>query len=225
MSTAGDAGAIGTAAAAAAGLVYAGRQVKLTRSIARIEMVYRYMDRLNDRAFVLHIAEARNFWIANADAREERWKQWLEFPRGKRHEIVVPLNVFEEMAGMYMNKILDRQAARDMLGSTSLLLASAGRTVWHVLVQIGNACTTFVQWLIDGGKAIATFVTGGFQMFIKGWQQLLAVIQPVISAIQTVTNLLPSIQMPSLPGASATVGGLAPRRSAASSTRSPRASA
>jgi hypothetical protein len=79
------------------------------------------MDRLNDPDFADDLGNARAFWCVSSDAdREARWGEWEAKSKADRHRLVLPLNIFEEMATMYVDQNLDRAAADATLGSASL---------------------------------------------------------------------------------------------------------
>ena len=135
-----------TAATAVVALGYAGFQIRVTRNLARQTLVYNYMDRLNSAEMIPLITATRDFFDVPDEDRTQKFKEFWDLPRCDRQMLLLPLNTFEELGGMYNKKMLDSDAVKRLLRSTSI---SYWREFEWVITKVRNdrnAPRAWVEW-------------------------------------------------------------------------------
>jgi hypothetical protein len=114
----------GKLAGVAAGIavLYAGYQVRLTRSIAKQTLSYQYFERFSKYSLEDSYVRAKTFVFpppgdkAEEQRRWDRFKHWEKSDPSKASDLIFILNFFEELGGVYKRGVVDRQVIREYLG-------------------------------------------------------------------------------------------------------------
>lgn len=111
----------GVAGLAAVGaLLYAGQQLRQTRKLARERVVSSYLERLNTPAFYDQMSESRDKLTVPETHREWRWRSFVGASKREQQAYFLVMNLFEELATLYNDNLLDRGATKRLLGDVSL---------------------------------------------------------------------------------------------------------
>lgn len=108
-----------TAAAAVVALAYAGFQIRVTRGIARRELVYNYFEKFSEAEMIKLISDTRNFWQVEPRRQGERWREFNQKDREKRGMLVLLPNLLEEVASLYNGNLLDKDVTAKTLGAAA----------------------------------------------------------------------------------------------------------
>jgi hypothetical protein len=99
--------------AAIVGVPYAIRRVRESRA-------YQYADQLQGKDLLPIVAEAREFWRYGRKVSEtEAMRWWAAMTDEKRHRIVLPMNLLEQVGQMYMDGFIARGLVEKYLGTTA----------------------------------------------------------------------------------------------------------
>jgi hypothetical protein len=112
--------------AGGAALLYAGYQVRVTRSLAKQNLAYAYFERFGRYSLTEPYAVAKAFAFPHPSDQEEAEARWGEFEHWEREEpikvrdLIFIFNFFEELGGLYRQGAVDRRTVNDYLGKFAL---------------------------------------------------------------------------------------------------------
>ncbi|HWH10037.1 MAG TPA: hypothetical protein VG165_02840 [Solirubrobacteraceae bacterium] len=119
---------------------YARAQLAEQRAIASRDRVYALVDRCSDLRFVRMMDNAIKFFALGAWDGKARWNDTKSLTL--RLEVVTLLNFCEEVAGEYLDGLLDKSVA--------------DRNVAYIAVTVWRDSEWFVQWIRDtSGEQLA----------------------------------------------------------------------
>ena len=108
------------ALAAVGGLFFTGYQIRLGRQSRREEIASSYLARLNSRDFYNAMSKSREqLRSEDEQAREQVWQTFLAASLRRQQNYFLVMNLFEEVATLYNDGLVDDHAMRRLLGDTS----------------------------------------------------------------------------------------------------------
>jgi hypothetical protein len=139
-------------------LVYAGYQVRVTRSLAKQNLAYAYFERFSRYSLEEPYAVAKDFAFphpadqAEAQARWERFERWESEEPKKTRDLIFIFNFFEELGGLYKQGAVDRRIVNDYLGKFALQFWD--ELDWFIpRIRRARSSTLFEDW-----EALSTIV-------------------------------------------------------------------
>jgi hypothetical protein len=139
-------------------LLYAGYQVRVTRSLAKQNLAYAYFERFSRYSLKEPYAEAKGFAFphpsgqADAQARWEEFQHWEREEPGKVRDLIFIFNFFEELGGLYKQGAVDRRIVNDYLGKFALQFWD--ELDWFIpRIRRARSSTLFEDW-----EAMSTIV-------------------------------------------------------------------
>lgn len=112
--------------AAGIAVLYAGYQVRLTRTVAKQTLGYQYFERFSRYSLQDPYATAKEFSLSRPADKAEEQRRWEEFKRWgdedpkKVRDILFIFNFFEELGGAYKHGTVDRRFINEYLGRFAL---------------------------------------------------------------------------------------------------------
>lgn len=113
-----------TAGIAVFALIGAIVQLAQNRRHARVTRAYQYLERWNDPREIPLNAKLLDFIHIEPAEQPKKQKEWEAIGLEKRLEILHGLNFWEELAGMYRRRLVDRGIVRDYFGGPALAYRS-----------------------------------------------------------------------------------------------------
>ena len=101
-------------------LIAVGIQLAQSRRHARATRAYQYLERYGDPSEIKLNAKLNKFIKAEPAEQAGRRARWEHMPVEERFEILHALNFWEELAGMYRRRLVDRRIVRDYFGSAAI---------------------------------------------------------------------------------------------------------
>lgn len=137
---------IATAAIACLALLGAVIQIRLARAATRRNLAYEYFKRFNDPTMHRYRVCATEFLNVKGPREAAHWDQWRSrgLTQTKRLEIVLVLNFFEELAGMYNRKLVDRDVVCEAFYAYST--EEWDKAWWFIERCCRTAPRTMDQW-------------------------------------------------------------------------------
>jgi hypothetical protein len=108
-------------------------QLSQNRRIVRTTRAHRYLERYGNPREIPLVANLSDFLVADPAKRSASLARWKAMSTQERLEIIHGLNFWEELAGMYMRRLVDRAVVRDYFGSSAL--AYRARWRWFIDYQ------------------------------------------------------------------------------------------
>jgi hypothetical protein len=112
--------------AAGIAVLYAAYQVRLTRTVAKQTLGYRYFERFGRYSLKEPDAAAKAFALSRPSDKAEEQRRWEQFERWEREDLqkvrdlMFIFNFFEELGGVYKHGTVDRQVINEYLGRFAL---------------------------------------------------------------------------------------------------------
>ncbi len=112
--------------AAGIAVVYAGYQIRLTRTVAKQTLGYQYFERFSRYSLESPYAMAKEFSLSPPTSATEEQRRWDEFKYWEKHEpqkvsdLIFIFNFFEELGGVYKHGAVDRGVINEYLGRFAL---------------------------------------------------------------------------------------------------------
>lgn len=140
-----------TAGAAVGALVYASKQISAAQQRAKEELAYELYARDEDPAFVKPTATAVDFLTIDERKackrrrlEKRRWRRWRRMNREEQGTIVLYLNHFENVGGLYALDRLDEKATMLLFGLTAHTYW--GRFEWFIRRLRRRAPRAYSEW-------------------------------------------------------------------------------
>ncbi len=137
------------ATAVIAGLALVGAVVQITsaRNANRRTAAFRYFERWSDPESLSYIAKMAEFLTVGTEAEAEaKWREWeaktLDFE--ERLATLVFINFWEELAGLYNSRLVDRKVIREYLGGLIINYWELGS--WFINRSRAEDSSDLQQW-------------------------------------------------------------------------------
>ena len=127
---------LGAAAIALIALLGAIYQIRRLRASEREARTHAYVARYNDTSQIKFAVRMSMFVSLKDSSEEQRLEEWEQMTYKRRLLTVHYLNFWEELAGMYNAKLVERPLVRDYFGTAALNLWS--RTNWFIVYLRGS---------------------------------------------------------------------------------------
>jgi hypothetical protein len=132
-------------------LLYAGYQVRVTRSLAKQNLAYAYFERFSRYSLEEPYAVAKAFAFphprdqAEATARWDEFQAWEQDDPKKFRDLIFIFNFFEELGSLYNDGAVDRRIVNDYLGKFALQFWDS--LDWFIVRFRGaHSSTQFEDW-------------------------------------------------------------------------------
>ena len=143
-----DVGSLGEAiagSAAVVALVYAGRQLRLTRTLERDRLFASLRTRINSRDFQVLWAESRDTLGVPTAEHTATWETFCSSDAAEQAHYVEVMNFVEELAFLHNRRSIDPAEVREFIGD--VLLEYWGEVRWFVrLYRAQFDSLAFVEW-------------------------------------------------------------------------------
>lgn len=113
---------------------------------------HRYLERYNEQHSVEARTRLHDFFMVKPEERADRLARWKAMFFGEKLDAVRGLNFWEELAGMYNRKLVDRDVIGDYFGSEALYIW--GEISWFVEHQRATNSRRAMEQLEDMCEAI-----------------------------------------------------------------------
>ncbi len=149
IATLSDVGNVGqgvAALAAVGGLFFTGYQIRLGRQLERERLVSSYLERLNTRDFYNNMSTSRETINVPEADRDRVWHEFLSASLRRQQSYFLVMNLFEELATLYNDRLIDEHATRRLLGDTSRAYWAEVRWFVDRYRAESHDPTFFVEW-------------------------------------------------------------------------------
>lgn len=132
------------ATTALSALVVAVAQIFVTRSSSRQELTYNYTHRFSSPELLPYHEKTGELFKAADSSADNRYQDFLAMGRADQLAALVVPNLFEEMAGMYNQGLLDKGIAKEFFGDAAKEVWNSG--AWLIDRWRATDPTYFKQW-------------------------------------------------------------------------------
>ncbi len=102
-------------------------QIANFRSAAKRSAAFRYFERWSEAGALKFIAQTSAFLtVSDEGQKEDRWREWKTKELVERLQILLMINFWEELAGLYNARLVDQKVIRQYLGGICVELWELG---------------------------------------------------------------------------------------------------